>query len=73
MDSNPNHFPTLLFVCILTSIVLYVISNVVYVLHQRKRTKAARDKSNVDPELRPEPINNEEQEMVDYLKNQEDN
>ena len=55
------------------SILLYAISNVVYFIHQRKKTKNVRVTSTDDPELNFEAINTEEQEMVDYLKNQEDN
>ncbi|UJR20194.1 hypothetical protein I4U23_023326 [Adineta vaga] len=36
MDKNPNHFPTLLIVCILISIVLYIISNAISYFYQRK-------------------------------------
>lgn len=73
MDTNPNHFPTLLFICILMSIVLYVISNVLYFLHQReKKTKTDRLTKPDDTELRFEPVDNEEEEMVNYLKDQQD-
>ena len=36
MDYNPNHFPTLLAVCILMAIILYITSHLVYFFHQRK-------------------------------------
>ncbi len=36
MDHNPNHFPTLLAVCILMAIILYITSNLIYFFHQRK-------------------------------------
>ena len=38
MNTNPNHFPTLLLGCILTSILLYITANVVYFVHQRTTT-----------------------------------
>ncbi|UJR16772.1 hypothetical protein I4U23_003672 [Adineta vaga] len=38
MDWNPNQFPSLLVSCMLASISLYIISNVIYFVHQRKRT-----------------------------------
>ena len=36
MDLNPNHFPTLLAVCILMAIILYIVSHLVHFFHQRK-------------------------------------
>ena len=72
MDTNPNHFPTLLFICIIMSILLYVISNVLYAIHQRKTTKNVRSTIVNNTELNFEPVNNEEQEMVEYLKEQQD-
>ena len=35
MDLNPNHFPTLLVICTLMSIILYITSYTVYFFHQR--------------------------------------
>ncbi|UJR06716.1 hypothetical protein I4U23_011003 [Adineta vaga] len=37
MDYNPKHFPTLLAVCILMAVILYIISHLVYYFHQRNR------------------------------------
>lgn len=37
MDDNPKHFPTILTMCIIMAIILYIISHVVYFFHQRKR------------------------------------
>ena len=62
MDTNPNHFPTLLFICILMSILLYVISNILYFIHQRKKTKNARLITANDNELNFKSVDNEEQE-----------
>jgi hypothetical protein len=69
MDKNPNHFPTLLFICIIMSILLYIISNVIYFIHQRKTTKNA---STNPTKLSQEVVNDEEEEMTTYLRNQED-
>jgi hypothetical protein len=39
LDRDSNHFPTFLFSCILMSILLYVIYNVIYFIHQYKSRK----------------------------------
>lgn len=72
MDKNPNHFPTLLFIGILVSIILYVLSNIVYFIHQRQTTKKAETTSTNSKKISPEGVNDEEQEMTIYLRDQED-
>jgi hypothetical protein len=71
MDKNPNHFPTLLFIGILVSIILYVLSNIVYFIHQRQTTKKAEATSKNSKNISPEGVNDEEQEMTIYLRDQE--
>ncbi len=66
MDSNPNHFPTLLIVCILVSILLYVASNVIAFIHQRNSAKDTPRTTGTKS------VNEEEQEMANYLKDQDD-
>ncbi len=66
MDSNPNHFPILLIVCILVSIILYVASNVIAFIHQRN---SAKDTPRITG---TKSVNEEEQEMANYLKDQDD-
>jgi hypothetical protein len=63
MDRNRNHFPTLLFICILTSILLYLISNIISFIHQRKTTNNARTTSSNTIKLSPESVNEEEKQM----------
>ncbi len=72
MDKNPNHFPTLLFIGILISIILYVLSNIVHFIHQRQTTKKAETTSTNSKKISPEGVNDEEQEMTIYLRDQED-
>ncbi len=69
MDRNSNHFPTLLVVCILMSIFLYIISNVIYFFHHRKTARAS---ITTGVALPSEVLNEEEQDMANYLKEQED-
>lgn len=68
MDLNPNHFPTLLFICILMSILLYVISNVIYFFHQRKNAKNVQASVTNGTTLNPESVNEEEEQMANYLR-----
>jgi hypothetical protein len=72
MDRNPNHFPTLLIVCMLMSILLYVASNVVYFIHKRTKSSNARPSVTNGGTLSPEGLNEEEQQMTEYLRDQED-
>lgn len=35
MDHNPNYFPILITVCVIISIVFYILSNIVVFVHER--------------------------------------
>jgi hypothetical protein len=72
MDRNPNHFPTLLAVCILMAIILYIASHLVHFFHQRKNLLHARSSVINGTALSSEHLNEEEQQMTIYLRNQED-
>jgi hypothetical protein len=72
MDRNPNHFPTLLAVCILMAIILYIASHLVHFFHQRKKLLKARPSVTNGLALSPESFNEEEQQMANYLREQED-
>ncbi|CAF3548032.1 unnamed protein product [Adineta steineri] len=61
MDHNPNHFPTLLIVCILMGIILYIASNVVYHIHEQKNLKNARPLVTSEAVLSGEVFNNDEE------------
>jgi hypothetical protein len=69
MDNNRNHFPTLLIVCILMSILLYAASNVIAFIHQRNSAKDAQTTLAVATKLSTG-VNEEEQEMASYLRAQ---
>ncbi|UJR20184.1 hypothetical protein I4U23_023316 [Adineta vaga] len=71
MDHSSKHFPTLLIVCILMSIIMYVASNVVHLIHEKKISSNTRGAVTNDTGPFREPINQEEQELNDYLRNQE--
>ncbi|CAF4000005.1 unnamed protein product, partial [Rotaria sp. Silwood1] len=72
MDLNPNHFSTLLILCILMSIILYVASNLVYAFYQRKDLSNARSSVTDGAALSLEGFNEEEQLVTNRLKDQED-
>ena len=72
MDKNPNQFPTLLIVCLLMAIVLYVIASIIGHLHQRKTAANLRTSRTKDNSTLPSSdVNNEEQEMANYLADEE--
>lgn len=71
MDKNPKHFPTLLIICLLMSIILYIISNIVHYIHIRNNKLNTRSSLTHEAPLSTENIN-EEQEMNNFLRNQQD-
>lgn len=74
LDSNPNHFPTLLIICMIMSILLYVSASIVAFFHKKKRqtSKIVQvTKTNEELEIVPQQISEEEQQMENYLKDQE--
>ncbi|CAF1109652.1 unnamed protein product [Rotaria sordida] len=72
IDRDPNHFPTILAVCILIAIIFYIVSHIVYFFHQRKNLLNARSSVINGPPLSSEYCNEEEQQIANYLKDQED-
>ncbi len=67
MVHNPKHFPTLLIVCILMSIIFYIVSNIVCFFHERKKSLNAQPSVTNGAAL-----STEEQQMANYLRDQED-
>ncbi|CAF4331717.1 unnamed protein product, partial [Rotaria sordida] len=72
MDHNPKHFPTLLIVCLLMSIIFYLISYVIYFIQKRKNLSNARPSVTSGAALSPENFNEEEQQMATYLRDNQD-
>ena len=71
MDYYPNHFPVLLTTCLLVSILFYIASNIVYFFHRRKNLLAARSALTIGAVVSSENFDEGEQEMANYLKDQE--
>ena len=72
MDGNRNHFPTLLIICLLMSIIFYVASIIVCYLHERKNTLNARASVTQGVPLSPEGLHEEEQQSPNILRDLED-
>ena len=64
LDYDPNHFATLLTSCIVVTIVLYIILNVIDIFHQRN-VKAIPQNDEV---LTTDKLNGEEQQIANYLE-----
>ena len=72
MDQNPNHFPTLLIVCLLASILLYVASSIIgYVYHRKLASNVCLPGTQDTNALPSSAVNDEEQEMANYLADEE--
>ncbi|CAF4163435.1 unnamed protein product [Adineta steineri] len=72
MDRDPNHFPTLLAVCILMAIILYIVSYLVHFVHQRKNLLNVQSTANNDTTRSSEDFREEEQQIAIAVRNQED-
>lgn len=67
MDHDPNHFPTLLTVNIITSIILYIILYLIAFFHERGLKNKQHSVVN-DESLTRDKLNEEEQSMTNYLQ-----
>jgi hypothetical protein len=68
MDHDPNHFPTLLTASVITSIILYVISNLIAFLHERDLKNKQHSVINDELLTTKNKSNEEEQSMIHYLQ-----
>ncbi|CAF1195854.1 unnamed protein product [Adineta steineri] len=64
MDHDPNHFPTLLAVCILMTTIIYIVSHLVHFVHQRKNLLHAQSSANNDTTHSSEGFREEEQQIT---------
>ncbi|CAF1077410.1 unnamed protein product [Adineta steineri] len=64
MDHDPNHFPTLLAVCILMTTIIYIVSHLVHFVHQRKNLSHAQSSANNDTTHSSEGFREEEQQIT---------
>jgi hypothetical protein len=66
MDRDPDHFPTLITACVILTIILYIISNVIIFFHQRNLKNRQHPVVN-DVPLTTDKLSEEEQQMTNYL------
>jgi hypothetical protein len=67
MDRDPNHFSTLITICIILTMILYIIANFIIFFHQRSLKKLAHPVVN-DVSLTADKLNEDEQQMVKSLE-----
>ena len=72
MDRDPNHFPTLLTICVIIPIILYIISTIITFFHDRNLKNRQHPINNNVP-LTPHNISDEEQQLANYLRNDKEN
>lgn len=71
MDLNPNHFPTILILCLILSISFYVLSTIVFYIDKNQREKSST-KSKIVVKVTDPTNPTEEEEMIKYLSHQEE-
>ncbi|CAF0728307.1 unnamed protein product [Adineta steineri] len=68
MDYDPNHFPTIIITCIILTIMLYMVSNIIIFVHQRN-LKNLKHPVNNDASLTIDKVDEEEkQQTTDLLQ-----
>jgi len=71
MDRNHNHFPTLLTGCIIVTIILYIISNVIIFFHERN-LKTRRDSLLDNEQATTAKLNDEDEEELEMANSLQD-
>jgi hypothetical protein len=67
MDRDPNHFPTLITACVITTIALFVLINVIIFFHERSVRNHQQTVIN-EAILTIDKSDEEEQSIVNYLQ-----
>jgi len=67
MDDDPNYFPTLLAVCVVLPIMLYIVANVITFFHERKLKHRQNSLANYIS-LKPHNFCEEESQLANYLQ-----
>lgn len=68
MDYNPKHFPTLITVSVISSIVLFTILNIIVFVH-RRNSRTEDDSAADNQPVTTEKFNEEEQKLAKYIEN----
>jgi large-conductance mechanosensitive channel len=67
MDHDPNHFPTLITVCVITTIILFILINMIIFFHERSVKDHQQAVMN-EVKLTTDQLGEEEKEMTNYLQ-----
>lgn len=66
MDRDRKHFPTLLIICVLSAIILFIVASILSELNKRKLKSKERSNPIEDIQMKSK-ISEEEQQMENYL------
>jgi hypothetical protein len=67
MDRDPNHFPTLITACVITTITLFILINMIIFFHERSVKNHQQAVIN-EVKLTTDKLGEEEKEMTNYLQ-----
>jgi hypothetical protein len=67
MDRDPNHFPTLITACVITTITLFILINIIIFFHERSVKDHQQAVMN-EVKLTTDQLGEEEKEMTNYLQ-----
>jgi hypothetical protein len=67
MDRDPNHFPTLITACVITTITLFILINMIIFFHERSVKNHQQAVIN-EVKLTTDKLGKEEKEMTNYLQ-----
>jgi len=67
MDRDPNHFPTFITACVITAIALFILSNIIIIVHERS-IKTRHNSIVNDVPVTTDKLSDEEQQMANYLQ-----
>jgi hypothetical protein len=67
MDRDPNHFPTLITACVITTITLFILINMIIFFHERSVKNHQQAVIN-EVKLTTDELGEEEKQMAIYLQ-----
>jgi len=67
MDRDPNHFPTLITACVITTISLFILINMIIFFHERSVKNHQQAVIN-EVKLTTDKLGEEEKQMTNYLQ-----
>jgi hypothetical protein len=67
MDRDPNHFPTLITACVITTITLFILINIIIFFHERSVKDHQQAVMN-EVKLTTDQLDEDEKQMTNYLQ-----